>query len=371
MCRVDPFAHTFTGAALAAAGLRRASPLATAALLIGANIPDVDILTAFGGDNAALAHRRGWTHGVLAIVVWPFVVTGLLLAFDRLRRRPARGDPSVAPLALLGVSAIAVVSHPLLDWLNNYGMRWLMPFDDRWFYGDALFIIDPWVWLALGGVLCAGYSRSAGAAVAWTVFWAAGTAIVFATVAVPETAKAVWTAGLAAIIVTRVLGAGAAIRDTAIERAAQLALAGVVVYASALVAANVPARAEIRAALESRGIGPIEKIMVAPEAANPFTGWVVAATADAYYVGQWNWLAEPRFTPSPETIDRPLDDPIVAAAAQAPAARRYLTWSRFPFAQVETTPAGYTIRFHDARYFSFGRLSGPTVRLDANLSFRQ
>ena len=28
-----------------------------------------------------------------------------------------------------------------------------MPFDERWFYGDTLFIIDPWIWLGLGGAL--------------------------------------------------------------------------------------------------------------------------------------------------------------------------------------------------------------------------
>jgi len=36
--------------------------------------------------------------------------------------------------------------HPTLDWLNTYGMRWLMPFSGRWFYGDAVFIVDPGCW---------------------------------------------------------------------------------------------------------------------------------------------------------------------------------------------------------------------------------
>ena len=46
-----------------------------------------------------------------------------------------------------------MLTHPVLDWLNNYGIRLLMPFSPRWFYGDAVFIIDPWLWLALGGAL--------------------------------------------------------------------------------------------------------------------------------------------------------------------------------------------------------------------------
>ena len=35
-----------------------------------------------------------------------------------------------------------MLGQPLLDWLNTYGVRFLMPFDGTWFYGDALFIID-------------------------------------------------------------------------------------------------------------------------------------------------------------------------------------------------------------------------------------
>ena len=49
------------------------------------------------------------------------------------------------------LSYLGVLTHVALDWLNTYGVRLLMPFDRRWFYGDTLFIIDPWLWLALGG----------------------------------------------------------------------------------------------------------------------------------------------------------------------------------------------------------------------------
>ena len=44
---------------------------------------------------------------------------------------------------------LGVYSHVFLDYLNNYGVRLLAPFDWRWFYGDALFIVDPWIWLVL------------------------------------------------------------------------------------------------------------------------------------------------------------------------------------------------------------------------------
>ena len=69
------------------------------------------------------------------------------------------------PGQLLLLSAIAILSHPLLDTLNTYGVRWLMPFSGRWFYGDTLFIVDPWLWLALAaGVVLSRPRRAAPAA---------------------------------------------------------------------------------------------------------------------------------------------------------------------------------------------------------------
>ena len=68
------------------------------------------------------------------------------------RRRLRREAPpsGVRPGQLLLLSCVSILSHPVLDTLNTYGVRWLMPFSGRWFYGDTLFIVDPWLWLALG-----------------------------------------------------------------------------------------------------------------------------------------------------------------------------------------------------------------------------
>ena len=84
---------------------------------------------------------------------WPFLLAGAMVLFDR---APAASRPASLPSGvrlarlLLLLSTIAVLSHPVLDTLNTYGVRWLMPFSGRWFYGDTLFIVDPWIWLALG-----------------------------------------------------------------------------------------------------------------------------------------------------------------------------------------------------------------------------
>ena len=364
---MDPITHTFTGAALAAAGLRRATPLATAALVIGANAPDIDVLASFAGSYTALALRRGWTHGVLALVVLPFVVAGAVLLWDRLRpvragREPARAGP------LLALATLAVITHPTLDWLNNYGMRWLMPFDGRWFYGDALFIIDPWVWLVLGGVLFLGGSRTPWALALWAVYWLLGTWLLFSVPLVPAASRALWAVTVAALFAVRLFRA-AAIHPPDPEKLARIALGCVIAYMATAVVASAVARREVRATLADLGIGRVTDVMVGPTAANPFAGAVVVVTPEWYHLGEWRWFARPRLRLNPQPIERRANDPRTAAASRTPAARDYLTWSRYPYFEIE--PAGdgedgYIVRLRDARYRGLG-LEGPDVRLDRNL----
>ena len=158
---MDPLTHTLVGASLAQTRLTRATPLAAATLIIGANLPDIDAAMMFVGSDAALGARRGWTHGVLALAVLPWLLAAALVLFDRLVRR--RRDATLKPVQfgpVLGLAYLSVLTHPCLDWLNTYGIRLLMPFDGRWFYGDAIFIVDPWIWLLAGSAVVLAHTRS-------------------------------------------------------------------------------------------------------------------------------------------------------------------------------------------------------------------
>ncbi|HEV8612436.1 MAG TPA: metal-dependent hydrolase, partial [Gemmatimonadales bacterium] len=144
---MDNITHTLAGMALAEAGLKRNTRLGTATLILAANLPDLDGLSYFFGSGiAGLSFRRGWTHGVLAMALLPVLLMLALLGWRRCfdKREGVRAG------WLLALAAIGIWSHPLLDLLNTYGVRLLMPFSSRWFYGDALFIVDPWLWLLLG-----------------------------------------------------------------------------------------------------------------------------------------------------------------------------------------------------------------------------
>jgi inner membrane protein len=237
-----------------------------------------------------------------------------------------------------------------------------MPFDDRWSYGDALFIIDPWVWLILGGAAFLTFSKSRLARVRWAVFAIIATWVVVGTgEPVPLVTRVFWVAGIAALVTVRWW-----LRDAApvtLERAAQSMLVVIVVYIVAMVSSSAAARADVRAAVAGRGIVP-EAVMVAPAAGDPFGGAVVVMTRDEYYTGRFNWLMEPRLRLNEERIPRPRGA-VFEAAAQVPDARNYLVWTRFPAIDVEPEPGGTTlVRFSDVRYRADERIPGPTVRLD-------
>jgi inner membrane protein len=142
---LDNFTHTLTGVLLGRAGLKRLTGRATAALVIASNLPDIDSFVApLWGEPSIEAHR-GFTHGIGGMVVLPFFTLAIILLWERLRP----GKIPVRPWPLLLVAFIGGLGHSLLDWLTSYGTRLLEPLSHQSFYGDAWFIVDPWVWIAM------------------------------------------------------------------------------------------------------------------------------------------------------------------------------------------------------------------------------
>src|SRR4029434_1065315 len=156
---MDNVCHTLVGAAFGEAGLKRGTRFGAAALMISANIPDLDVLV-FATSTPPVSFRRGWTHGIGAQIALPILLTAVFWLLDRQRPRRGAGAPQCHAGWLLLLSYAAVYLHVFLDYLNNYGVRLLTPFDWRWFYGDAVFIVDPWLWLVLR--LCVLVARARG-----------------------------------------------------------------------------------------------------------------------------------------------------------------------------------------------------------------
>lgn len=344
---MDPIAHTLAGATLAQTRLKELTPLATATLILGANIPDIDVIVSVLGDDASLLHRRGHTHGVLAMILLPLILTALMLAYDRLWRR--RRDPQnipVDPRATLGLAYLGTLSHPALDWLNTYGVRLLMPFDGRWFYGDTLFIIDPWMWLLMGATIVLTYSQRGLAIGAWIALGAAMSAIITFASMVPTPARVAWWVGLLAIIAMRASGYTPEKR----RLAAASCLAAFCTYVGLMGLGNTLASSRVTEHLAGQGIDA-EVVMTGPAAANPFAREVLARSNTHYHALKLSlWPgADPissRYAPVP--IEAP--DPIAEAALNAPSQRGFANWVRFPVFEVQSHDEGHTVFIRDLRY---------------------
>lgn len=143
---MDNLTHSLVGAVMGRMGLKRLSPRAMPALIIAANLPDIDSFVAGAVGCEPIAAHRGFTHGIGGLVTMPFLAVAIVWLWEKLR--PGKEGPLKLG-GLLLACFLGVLSHPLLDLMNTYGTRVLEPFSHRWFYADTLFIIDPWIWLML------------------------------------------------------------------------------------------------------------------------------------------------------------------------------------------------------------------------------
>jgi inner membrane protein len=147
-------------------------------------------------------------------------------------------------------------------------MRWLMPFVNRWYYGDALFIVDPWIWAAL------------------------------------------------------ILGVVLARRMH--QRYATYALLIVGVYMALMLGASQLERRLIAREVPGR-------VMVSPVPLNPFRRTVVIDAGDRYRFGTIDWLRRPVFSLETREIPKDSEREESRRAAQTPEGQTFLKWARFPY----------------------------------------
>jgi inner membrane protein len=150
---MEPVTHFLTGACIGRAGLNRRTAYATLAATLAAEAPDLDVLWSLGGPVVSFAHHRGITHTLIGAPVMAAAVTGFVWLLDRFwlsrGRLKARDPQPVRWLWVYGSALIAGLSHLLLDWTNNYGLRPFFPFNTHWYSGDLVFIAEPILWLLL------------------------------------------------------------------------------------------------------------------------------------------------------------------------------------------------------------------------------
>ena len=289
------------GGVLGKAGLASRTPLGMTTLIVANNFPDLDV-GVFATDTLAMSFRRGWTHGVLAQATLPIALTAIVIAGDRLFRR--NGADRVKPRQVLLLSYIGVLCHVFLDFLNSYGVRLLMPFSETWFYGDALYVIDPLMYLILG--------------LGW------------------------WLASRRRHV-----------------RPARIALTVAASYIAVMLLSDVIARREVREGLARAGRSEDTRFMVTPVFGNPFRREVIIDFGDRYEKGLLWFEPLPHFRPAGYGVNRGFGLPEAPQALQLPRARAFLRWSRFPFLQVNQDG----VWLNDYRYSSAGPYGWSAVKL--------
>jgi inner membrane protein len=148
---VENLTHSLMGAALAELALPASASTAQRRTfftvgVIAANLPDADLVYTriTAPPIGYLLHHRGHTHTLVGLVGLAALI-GVVCLMPRIRS------------ALSGVQArfwtmiaACLLSHLVLDSWNSYGVHPFYPFDVRWYYGDSIFIVEPWLWLFLG-----------------------------------------------------------------------------------------------------------------------------------------------------------------------------------------------------------------------------
>ena len=246
--------------------------------IVAANLPDADLFySGIGGDRLRyMLHHRGYTHTVVVAVLGAVLLFALVALFSRWRGRawPARDDvPWLVVLFLAGT-----LGHLALDWTNSYGVHPFWPFDDRWRYGDAVFIVEPWLWIvSVPALVAASTSRVARALLSLVLL--AGLGLAWRVNAVSTGAAIVLTGGaLVSVGLARVLRA---------EGRIVAAIAGWVTVTLLMAAGSARARAAVlRAIHESDPAAEVLDVVMSPLPANAvcMSAITVERTGETYRV---------------------------------------------------------------------------------------
>jgi inner membrane protein len=270
---VENLTHTLFGAALAGTALRRDATRAdqrlfVAAGAVAANLPDIDVLyTAITpAPLGYLLHHRGHTHTFAGAALQAGLVVLALSIVPAVRALADRDRTRLWMLVLAGV-----LSHVFLDWANSYGVHPFYPVDNRWYYGDALFVIEPVFWVLLG------IAVAANARTVWGRWVSRGVVVLL-----PLIAAVAGVVSWAALVVLGVVGWGlaraVARRPPPARAAAAVVLS--VVFTLAMSGVSRAARAEVRDSLETPAGRMVADIVMTPNPSSPACWGIIVVEHD-------------------------------------------------------------------------------------------
>lgn len=368
---MDNLTHSLVGLVASKAGLERLSPGATGLCILAANAPDSDIVTLIGGRWNYLHHHRGITHSIVGAIVLGLTLPLIFYFADRLIARIRARPPAVRLKGLMIASLLVIATHPFMDWTNNYGLRPFLPWSSQWFYGDFVFIIDPFLWMILGGAGFLLVSKRRLQLGFWVLLALILTYLVITVpgqrgLDQPTVLRTIWILVLIGLVVSFKLGAA----QRWGSRIALVALMLVAAYWGSLASlhwfALNEARIEARAIVNQNGES-ITDIATMPTLANPFQWSCVVETENAAYrfelslTGDQSGLSQLIRHERADTAD----SPAVEQALLDERARIFLDFARFPVARVVGADCmtQTLVQLADLRYTQPGSARG-TFSLD-------
>lgn len=337
---MDNLTHSLVGLAASKAGLEKLSPGATVLCILAANVPDSDIVTLIGGRWNYLHHHRGITHSIIGAIVLGLTLPLIFYVADRLIARIRARQPVVRLKGLMIASLLVIATHPLMDWTNNYGIRPFLPWSTQWYYGDFIFIIDPFLWMILGGACFLLTSKSRLQLGFWLLLALILTYLVITVpgqqgLAQPMVLRAIWIVVLIGLVVSFKLGAA----QRWGSRIALAALVVVGVYWGSMASlhwfAVNEAKIEAKAIVGQYG-ETITDIAAMATLANPFQWSCVVETESAAYRFELSLAGQPSAVSQLLRHERAdtADSPAVEQALEDERARIFLDFARFPVARV-------------------------------------
>ena len=267
---VDNLTHSLVGATLAelalpAAATRVQRRVFFVAGILAANLPDADLVYTWitPPPLGSLLHHRGHTHTVVGLAAQALLLVAVYMLpairrnVDSLRRR----------LGML--IAVALASHLVLDSWNSYGVHPFWPLDSRWFYGDAIYILEPWLWLLLGAAAALNTRHQRGRLVlSVTLMLFPLALLIFGMIPVAALIALALTAG-GIVLLTRGWPA---------HRRSGVALALSAAFVTSMFALSSRVHEEALASVTWASRSEIVDVVLSPQAANPLC-WTVLALA--------------------------------------------------------------------------------------------
>ena len=265
---MENLTHSLVGAALAELALPASASTAQRRTfftvgVIAANLPDADLV--YSNITAPplgyLLHHRGHTHTLGGLVVLALLI-GVVCLLPRIRQTLQGVHERFVSLVV-----VCLLSHLVLDSWNSYGVHPFYPFNANWYYGDAIFIVEPWFWLFLG-VAAIANTQSGRARIALGVLFGVA-AFMFA-----------WT-GFVPVVALMSLAVVAALLAWLVKRWTPRARSGAALIAVAVfVVMMFGLKKVVREHVTASIVPGVElvDVVLSPQAANPLCWTAIAIT---------------------------------------------------------------------------------------------